>query len=142
MIFFVANFLSNLLGWDLTKTLKRVQLGLIILGLIAIAAAGLWIRSCVTRHNAKLDQKAIEKINKADRTERLQELSKVVTENSDVTKTVDQRNTIAEVNETEKQAQVNAKVLELDEQVQAAKKGGHDVTGSELDCMMTKENCQ
>lgn len=137
MILFVANLFVNLFGWDHAKAVKRIWLGLIILGLALILGAGLWIKGCSSRRNAKMDQKEIQKINSADRTERLEGLSKTVTDNSDVVKTVDGRNTIAEVSETEKQAQTNAKILELDEKVEAAKRSGHDVTGPELDCMLT-----
>ncbi len=128
-------------GLDISVVQKRVLLAAMILGIIAITVFCLWVRSCLTKP-AKLDIKNIEKINKANETDRKAELQTEIERNAGVVKTVDGRNSIAEVNETEKQAQINAKIEEVSDKVAQAKASGHDVTSDELECMLVPENCK
>jgi len=136
MFFAVSKFIANLFGLDITKVQKWVLLIAVILGFMIILFSGLWLRSCLSKP-AKLDIKNIDKINSANQKERLEELSKTVEQNADVVKTVDGRNAISEQDEASKQAAIWAKVKDADEKIQAAKSQGHDVTGPELECILT-----
>lgn len=88
-----------------------------------------------------IDIRNIDKINSASRQERLEELNKTIQENANVVKTVDGRNTIAETSEAEKQAQIHAKILAADAQIEAAKAQGKTVSGADVDCILTGERC-
>lgn len=136
MLYAIATLLVNLFGLDFEKARKFASYGLIIFILLIVAISGLWLRSCLTKP-AKLDIKNIDKINSANQKERLEELSKTVEQNADVVKTVDGRNAISEQDEASKQAAIWAKVKDADEKVQAAKSQGRDVTGPELECILT-----
>lgn len=97
---------------------------------------GLVMRSCNERA-AKIDIKTVDKINKANETEKLKELEKTIVENQSVINTVDERNKISDLNETEKQAAIWAKVQEVNQKILDSKTQGRDVTGAELECMLT-----
>lgn len=141
MIYFIAKFIADLFGFDISKVQRYVFFAVIGLALFVVILLGLWLKACVTKP-AKIDIKAIDKINHANEVERKAELQKVITENAETVRTVDQRNTIAETNETEKQAAIYAKIAEADRKVQEAHQQGRDVTGPELDCLLTGQGCQ
>lgn len=48
MIWWVSKHIAALFGLDISVVQKRVLLAVMILGLIAIIAAGLWLRSCLS----------------------------------------------------------------------------------------------
>lgn len=140
MIFAVSKFIASLFGWDISKVQKAVLLAVTILAAILLfLIVVFFFRHCGPKP-ATIDQKSINKINAANETERKAELQKVIEQNADVVKTVDERNTIAEINEVEKQAQIHAKIAEADKKIADAKANGRDVTGPELECLLTG-NC-
>jgi hypothetical protein len=84
----------------------------------------------------------LDKINKATRHERLEELRKTVDENADVISDVDNRTTIAEANVVERNRIAEERVQQADKQIEAAKQQGRDVTSAELECILVPEHCQ
>ncbi len=113
---------------------------LIVVAILAVAiVVGQFYKACKTKPS--IDIKTVEKLNKANETERLKELETTIVENADVIKTVDGRNSIAELSEDEKQAAIWAKVREADAKIAKAKTQGRDVTGPELECLLVPENC-
>lgn len=136
MIFAVSKFIAGLFGWDISVVQKRVILAFMFLIVVAVIACGLWLRACLSKP-AKIDIKNVEKINRANESERLKELEKTIVDNANVVKTVDQRNTIAEVSETERQAQIYVKIREADAKISEAKSQGRDVSSEELECILT-----
>jgi hypothetical protein len=143
MLFTIAQFIAGITGFDIQKVQKWTIIGAIGLILLIVLAIGLWLKSCSAAHKLKVNQAQVEKINKADEKERKAEYQKIVTENADVVTTTDERTTIAETNETEKQAQIYAKVQEADEKVQAAKAAsGRDVSQDELECILVPQHCK
>jgi len=136
MFLAITAFLVNVFGFDYEKARKIASIGLIVVILLIVLISGLWLRSCFNKP-AKLDIKNIEKINSKNESERLKALSETVERNADVVKTVDGRNRISEQDEASKQAAIWAKVKEADEKIQAAKSIGKDVTGPELECILT-----
>ncbi len=126
-------FLAN--AWGFIWEHKRAVL--IALGVCVVLIIILIAVKC-GRKPASINQESIEKINKANEVERKAELHKTISENADVVVTVDQRTTIAEVSEAEKQAQIWAKIQEADRKIQEAKAStGRDVTAAELECLLT-----
>jgi len=113
----------------------------IVLPAVAVLIVVIFVyRACHKR--AQIDEASIQKINKANEAERKAELSKVISENADTIKTVDERNTIAEADETQRNAQIWAKVDEADKKIAEAKAAtGRDVTSAELECILVPENC-
>ena len=141
MLFAIASLIARTFGLDISKVQRWVFIAFVGLILGVIVFLGLWLKSCFNKP-AKIDIKSVEKINKANEADRLKELGKVMAENVDTVKTVDGRNTLAEVNETEMQAQIYAKIKEVDAKIVEAKSKGRDVSGPELECMFVPERCQ
>lgn len=123
--------LANIVGW-IVEHRRYFYWGLLALVIFAaIVFMGLGVRSCF--HKAPhIDEKAINTINTANEKERKAELEKIVTENADVIKTVDGRNTITELTTEERSQAVADKVADANAKVEAAKAGGKDVTQEEL----------
>jgi len=140
MIFAISQFIASFFGLDISKVQKAVLLAVIILGLILFVVIVTFIFRVCSPKPASIDQKSINKINAANETERKAELQKVIEKNADVVKTVDERNTISEINEVERNAQIHAKIAEADKKIADAKANGRDVTGPELECLLTG-NC-
>jgi Co/Zn/Cd efflux system component len=110
-------------------------LGVIVL-LVLIALA---YRGC--KRQAKIDLQSIEKINTANRQEREAELRKVITENQDVIKMVDERTAIAETQVEVREQVIEEKIKEADKKIVEAKSQGKDVTSAELECILIPANC-
>jgi len=142
MIFGMAKFIAGLFGLDIQKVQKWVIFGLFALVGIAVLALGLWLRSCWTAHKLKVSQEQIQKINEANRAERIKELQKIVDDNADVIKTVDNRTALSETNVVERNRMIDDRVREADKAIEAAKQQGKDVSGEELDCLLIPEHCQ
>lgn len=106
-------------------------IGVIVL-LILVALA---YRGCKKR--ATIDLQTIDKINNGNRQQREEELRKVIYENADVVKTVDERNTIAEANRVDQDRVVEEKIKEADRKIVEARSQGKDITGPELECLLT-----
>lgn len=141
MIFWISKLIASLFGFDITKVQKAVLLAVMILAAILIIVVCAFCYKKCGPKPASIDQKSIEKINKANEVERKAELQKVIEQNADVVKTVDERNTIAEMNEVERQAQIHAKIAEADQKIAAAKANGRDVTSAELECILVPASC-
>lgn len=106
-----------------------------VVGVVAVLILfGLVMSKCSPK--PKIDMKAVNEINSANEVERKKVLEKTITENASVVKTVDERKTIAEVSEAEKQTQIYVKIQEVDAKIAAAKAQGRDVTGPELECLL------
>ena len=142
MVFAIAKFISGLFGWDISKVQKYVILGVMGLIVVVVIAGGLWFKSCRENHRLKVYQKQVEKINKADEKERKAELQKVIDDNADVITTNDQRSTIAQANEDQKQAQIYSKIQEADQRIADAKAQGRDVSQDELECILVPAHCK
>lgn len=140
-MFTIAKFIADLFGWDIQKVQRRLIIALIFLIGIAVLAFGLWVKSCWNNHKLKVSQAQVDKINKADEHDRKAELQKVIDDNADVVRTVDNRSAVSETNTIERNRLIDEKIKEADKKIQDAKAQGHDVTGPELECMLTG-NCQ
>jgi len=87
MIFWIAKTLCGFTGWDISKVQKRLLLGLMVIGFLAVCIiGGLIFKAC---HKApKLDEKAIQKaqqaIAKQDREAMLQVLAESDTKEAQV----------------------------------------------------------
>lgn len=141
-MFWIAKFIAGLFGWDISKVQRWVIIGTLVLVGIIITVLGLWLRSCVRTRRAKISEASIQKINKANDAERKAELEKVINDNADVIKTVDERKTLAEAHEAERDAAIWAKIQDADEKIVAAKAQGHDVTSEELHCILVPGDCK
>lgn len=115
---------------------KKYLIGLAAL-IIFIWVAG-FTDSC---GGSTIDQEELQKINSAERKERLQELDKNVRENLDTLKTVDGRNVATETSVQEREAIIANIVREGDRKVEEAKRQGRDVTSEELECVLLPEKC-
>lgn len=114
----------------------------VIVGIILVLFGTVFVwRSCSSRR-AKIDLQNIEKVNSQNRQERQAELQKVIEQNADVVKTVDDRTTIADANVEQRNAQIYAKIKDADEKIEAAKQQGRDVTSDELECILVPEHCK
>jgi type II secretory pathway pseudopilin PulG len=144
-VLFIAKLFARP-GSDLSKIQRYVAIGLVVIGLLTLLAAGLSIRSCVSRHRAdhalKVEQQTVAKINSANEQEKRQALQQVITENDDVVKTVDQRTAIAESDEATRQLAINQKIDDADEKIAQAKAQGKDVSSAELECILVPDHCQ
>lgn len=145
-MFWIAQTIAGLFGWDISKVQRWViGIGIVLLAILLISV-GLWVRSCVSSHRAahalKVQQEQLAKINSANEQEKKAALQQVIQDNSDVVTTVNQRNVIADSDETQRNLDINQKVQDAAEKVAAAKAQGGDVTGPQLDCMLTGANCQ
>jgi len=141
-MFFLASLISKAFGLDISKVQRWLVIGIIVLVAVAVLVFGLWLRSCWTAHKLKVSQAQIDKINKADEHDRKAELQKVVDDNADVVRTVDNRSAVSETNTIERNRIIDEKIKAADKAIQDAKAQGHDVTGPELDCLLTGNNCQ
>lgn len=142
MLFIIANLLIKLFGIDFAKA-NRIARWLFagIAILVVLIIAGLVFKACGGR-KVKIDQKETESIAKANEADRKKELEVSITRNADAVKTVNGRNTIAEVNEANKQSEIYLKIKDADEKIAASKASGHDVTGDEVNCLLTGEDCK
>ena len=140
-MFFVAKFIAGIFGWDISKVQRWLAIILIVLIGVAVLAFGLWAKSCWTNHKLKVSQAQVDKINQANEHDRKAELQKVIDDNADAVRTVDNRTAISETNTIERNRLIDDKIKEADKKIQDAKAQGHDVTQAELECMLTG-NCQ
>lgn len=131
MILYVATLLVKYFGLNLTTAKYYVKIALVIIGIIIALTLIFSIKSCLTPE-PKIDQETIQKINSANEKERKAELEKTIKENSDVIKTVDDRNTISDLDVQERQKEIDKKVREAELKVQQSKNQGKDVTQEEL----------
>lgn len=117
----------------------EIALGIVI----AIMIVVVFHKACKPKP-PKIDEEAIQRINKANEADRKAELQKVIEKNADTVTTVDQRTTIAQTNETTRNAEIFSKIQEADRKIAEAKRQGREVTGPELECMLnpTTENCK
>lgn len=127
--------------WDIWWL--KFTLPLKIVSVVAVLALlllpFLLLRGC--GRSPSIDQEQIEKINKANEKERKAELQKVIEENAEVVRTVDNRTSIAETNVIERNRSIDEKVKEADKAITEAKKQGRDVTAAELECLLTGNLC-
>jgi preprotein translocase subunit SecF len=141
-MFAIAKFISNLFGWDIGKVQRWVFWIVVGLILILCVSIGLWAKSCWSAHKLKVSNAQLEKINKANEKERKEELQKVVDDNADVIKTVDNRTEIVNTDVYERQRASQERIAEADKQIEAAKAQGRDVTQEELECLLVPDHCQ
>lgn len=121
-----------------TWPLKLTSIGIVALVILLIV---LGLRGC-GKSTPKIDEASLQKINSANKKEREQELQKVIENNADVVKTVDNRSNIAETNVVERNRLIDEKVKAADQAIVAAKQQGRDVTSEELECILIPENCK
>jgi uncharacterized membrane protein (Fun14 family) len=125
------------IGWFVVDHWKLV---LTVVGVFTLLIlVGLAYRGC--KRQPKIDLQAVEKINTANRKEREEELRKIIVENQDVVKTVDERTAIAETQVEVREQVIEEKIKEADKKIVEAKSQGKDVTSAELECILTG-NCQ
>ncbi len=130
-------FLAN--AWGFIVAHKRffiIAVGVLLLLIIIFS-----FRGCGSK-TVKIDEDTINRINKGNEKERKAELEKVILENSDVVKTVDERSNIAETNVIERNRLLDEKIKEVDKKIAESKANGKDVTQAELICLLQPENCQ
>ena len=138
MIVGLSFLLINKLGITPDKALKWARW--IFIGTIAviiILIAVLFAKFCGGREAASnINQEQIDRINTANRTERLKELQKVVEDNAQTVTTVNNSTTIAETNVIERDRLIDEKVKDVDKVIQQAKEHGRDITAEELECLL------
>lgn len=134
----ISLFFANVIGWLTAHwRLVAVCLGAFLLLILVVMA----FRGCGKRE-VKIDEEQIQKINQANERERKAELQKVIEENQEVIKTVDERSNLAEVNRVERERVIDEKIKEVDKKIADAKSQGKDVTQEELKCLLIPENCR
>jgi hypothetical protein len=133
----ITLFLANVWGWIIAHWRLVLTIAAIIALLIAVIVL---YRSC--KKTAKIDLETVDKINNGNRAERMKELQKIIEENSEVIKTVDNRSNVAEVNVVERNREIDAKIKEADKKILEAKEQGKDITQEQLECILTGEMCQ
>ena len=109
---------------------------------MALAISLLIYKACFVHKPIQIEETSLEKIKSENKAERIKELTKVVEANADVIKTVDNRTELSEVNNIERNREVDARVKKADEALQAAKAQGKDVTAEQLECILLPEKCQ
>ena len=142
MIFAIAKFITSLTGWDVSKVQRYVFWSLAGVIVILCVAVGLWVKSCVAKHRLKVTQQQVEKITKANEIERKAELQKVIDENTDVVKTVDNRTELTNANVWDRNHAADQRVADADKAIVAAHQQGRDVTQEELECLLVPDHCQ
>lgn len=132
----IVLFLAN--AWGFCVANWKLLL-LILAGVIVF----FWLVSfsLCSRNKPKIDLETVNKINSANEKERKLELQKVIEQNADTVRTVDNRTTVAETNVVERNKKIDEKIAEVDKKIQEAKAGGKDVSSEELECILTG-NCQ
>lgn len=130
-------FFANLMGWIVANWRTVLLSGGLILFFVVIGYF-----ACGRAKTVKIDTEAINKINTANERERKKELEKIIVENSDVVRTVDNRSEIAETNIVERERLLDEKIAEVDRKILESKSQGKDVTEQELKCLLIPENCQ
>lgn len=113
---------------------------IVVLAIVLILTVVFGLKSCFKK-TPKIDEQQIQKINQANEKERKAELEKIITENADVVKTVDNRSAVADVNVEARNEAIDAKIKAADKAIADAKSNGKDVTAAELECMLIPENC-
>jgi uncharacterized membrane protein YhiD involved in acid resistance len=116
---------------------------------IILAVAGvlilLWlvfsVKSCL-KPKPKIDLEQIDRINRANEQERRKEVEKLVLENLDTTRAVDERTTLAERNAVERERVIDEKIAEVNQKIAESRREGRDVTGADLECLLVPENCK
>lgn len=137
MIFPIANLLIKLFGFDERQARKYASVGLILAAIFAVLIVVLVFEKACNKKDFKIDQDAINKINTANETQRKAELEKVIEQNSTVVQDVSNRTAIADSNVAEHGRLVDEKIKAADTAIQSAKAGGRDVTGPEVECILT-----
>lgn len=131
-------FLANIVGYI---TLHWRTFALAVGGLILLLVIIIGFRSCGKRE-VKIDEEQIQKINNANEKERKKELEKIIFENSNTIKTVDERTEIVNVNVVERERELDQKIAEVDKKIAESKSQGKDVSSAELECLLVPENCK
>lgn len=129
MIFAIATFLVTRLGVNSELALKIARW--IFIGIIAVIlfiTVFIIFKAC--DGSTTIDEEQIQKINQANEKERKEELKKILVENEETIKTIDNRN-----------ISIEEKIREADKKIVEAKNNGRDVTSEELECILL-ENCQ
>lgn len=130
-------FFANLIG----SIVANWRTALLAVGLVLFVVV-IGYFSCGRTPKVVIDQGAINKINTANERERKKELEKIIVENSDVVKTVDNRTEIAETNIVERERLLDEKIADVDKKILESKSQGKDVTSAELECLLIPENCR
>jgi regulatory protein YycI of two-component signal transduction system YycFG len=139
MIFAIATFLANSFGLNFDTARKWTTRGLYaVAALILLLVVILLFKKC-GGSKATIDENAIQKIITANEIERKKELTKVIEDHSEVVTTADNRSTIAETNVIERDRKIAEKVKQANDAITAAKQQGRDVTGPELECLLTNQ---
>jgi hypothetical protein len=134
----ISLFLANIAGFIVAHKGIFVVVGFVLLLLLIVIG----FRSCGRSQSVKIDEETIQKVNSQNERERKKELEKIITENSEVVKTVDERTTIAETNTVERERMLDAKIAEVNQKIAEAKTQGKDVSSAELECLLVPENCK
>lgn len=124
--------------WNVfTLKAKLVSVGVVLL----IIVIGVVTYKCSHRP-AKIDLETVNKINNANEKERKAELQKVIEDNADVVRTVDNRSAVTEVNVVERNRAIDDKIKAVDAKIAEAKSQGRDVTQDELNCLLIPGDCK
>lgn len=143
MILSIAKFIVGLTGWDISKVQRWVFWILVSLAGLIVLFIALQFRSC-GKSDPVVTPEAVAKINAADEKARKEALRETVVENQTVVSTVDNRTTIANADQEQRDREIAARVEQLDKKVEEAKRQGRDVTGDDLHCWLSAapETCK
>lgn len=112
----------------------------IVLPIVAVIVIVLFLFSKCGSKPPTIDLEKVDKINRANETERKKELQAIIEENQEVIRTVDNRSAMTDVHVAERNREIDAKIKEADKAIIEAKKNGRDVTQEELECILVG-NC-
>lgn len=139
MILWIAKYIAGWFGIDTTKAQRIVVVSLLVIGVLMVGFIALQVKSCFHK-KPSIDLDTVNRINTANESQRKKELEKVIFENQEVIKTVDERTNLADVNIVEREKAIDEKIKQVDAKIQEAKANGKDVTSAELECILTG-NC-
>lgn len=132
MLLALINLLMNLFGIDFARARRLALIAVAVAVLLVLIGFVALFRSCGKRQ-VKIDESQIQKINQANERERKLEIEKVILENANTIKTVDERTTIAETNVVERNRLLDEKIKDADKKIAEAKQQKGDVTSEELE---------
>ncbi len=133
----ITLFFANLLGW-ITAHWKLIA-GIVAAAILVVVA---FLTYAWLKPQPKIDLDTVDRINRANDSERKKELQDVIEDNQDVIRTVDNRSALNETNVVERNREIDAKVKAANDAIAEAKRQGRDVTEAELKCLLVPTNCQ
>jgi hypothetical protein len=126
--------------WNQWTLWPKIISVVIVVVVLLVLVGGL--RSCFSKgKTAKVDLEIVDKINSKNANEARADVNRMVEENIDVVRTVDNRTTLVEANAVERDRLIAEKKVVVNREVEKAKAIDGNVTQEELQCILVPSDC-